>query len=233
MSQTTYQVVVNRYEENIEWVTAFDPENVVVYDKSRMPATVEGCREIIPRRNVGREGETFMHHVVANYDRLPEYLVFLQGHPFDHCTSASPHNIRAKVEETVRACDLNLDLDLDHRVSVGFDRPLHFEAYSMYPAMRTREYYRLLFGSEPPDEGMTFVPGAQYVVPRSVLLSRPREFYARLQNMLLLDDSNSMDAHETSRPFDPSVMNAWMLERVLMYVFTHAATRPGNPAFVY
>jgi hypothetical protein len=44
----------------------------VVYDKSKD----------IP--NVGREAETYLRYIIENYNCLPEYVAFLQGHPFDH-----------------------------------------------------------------------------------------------------------------------------------------------------
>ena len=34
--------------------------------------------------NVGREGETLLHYIIQDYDRLPESLWFLQGDPFTH-----------------------------------------------------------------------------------------------------------------------------------------------------
>jgi hypothetical protein len=38
--------------------------------------------------NFGRETDTFFRYIINEYDDLPDYVVFLQGNPFDHCPSA-------------------------------------------------------------------------------------------------------------------------------------------------
>lgn len=34
--------------------------------------------------NVGRESHTYLHHIINNYDELPEKIIFTQAHPNDH-----------------------------------------------------------------------------------------------------------------------------------------------------
>ena len=48
---------------------------VIVYNKS------EG-ENLLP--NVGREGHTFIHHIVENYENLPDEILFSQYDPTDH-----------------------------------------------------------------------------------------------------------------------------------------------------
>ena len=68
-------IVVAKYNESIEW-TKNITHKVTIYDKSINP--VEGS---IKLKNVGREGETFLYHIVNNYNNLDDVTVFLQGNP--------------------------------------------------------------------------------------------------------------------------------------------------------
>ena len=34
--------------------------------------------------NKGREGHTYFKHIVDNYYNLTDFIIFLQGNPFDH-----------------------------------------------------------------------------------------------------------------------------------------------------
>lgn len=52
--------VIAKYNENVEWLKKLN-HPVTVYDKSDNP--LEGS---IKLKNVGREGETFLYHIVNN-----------------------------------------------------------------------------------------------------------------------------------------------------------------------
>jgi hypothetical protein len=71
-------IVVAKYNENVEWTKKLN-HKVTIYDKSDKP--IEGS---IKLKNVGREGETFLYHIVNNYNNLDDVTVFLQGNPFEH-----------------------------------------------------------------------------------------------------------------------------------------------------
>ena len=51
------------------------------------PVPLERLRELIPRAttnvlrlpNLGRESHTYLHHILENYDELPEVLLLLPG----------------------------------------------------------------------------------------------------------------------------------------------------------
>jgi hypothetical protein len=71
------QIVVSMYEEDISWVKECNV-HTVVYNKGPFrngTTTLE---------NIGREGGTYLHHIIHNYDALRDYTVFTQGDPFAH-----------------------------------------------------------------------------------------------------------------------------------------------------
>jgi hypothetical protein len=72
-------IVVARYNESIDWTKSY---NCIIYNKGD---PIENTNTTtIPLPNVGREGHTYLHHIINHYDNLSDYTMFLQGNPFDH-----------------------------------------------------------------------------------------------------------------------------------------------------
>jgi len=75
------ELVVSRYNEDLEWLKN---------KKFRYPTTIynkgtndnfykpKGCK-VVKLPNVGREGHTYLHHVIDHYDSLPQLTIFLPG----------------------------------------------------------------------------------------------------------------------------------------------------------
>jgi hypothetical protein len=70
----SYKIVVARYNENIRWL---EPEldNCIIYNKGEKL----NVRNEIMLPNVGRESETYLQYIIANYNHLPDVIVFTQG----------------------------------------------------------------------------------------------------------------------------------------------------------
>jgi hypothetical protein len=69
------EVVLAQFDEDISWS---DPYKAIrtVYCKGGEWLAPSGC---IPLKNVGREGHTYLHHIVQNYDTLSKWTVFTQA----------------------------------------------------------------------------------------------------------------------------------------------------------
>ena len=110
------EIVVARYEENIDWLTLIEGFEFKVYNKKSGENLLE---------NVGRESHTYLSHIVKNYENLADFTVFLQGDPFYHCRDLKQKLTKSRLEEydfvclsdSMITCDLNgrpgcLSLDL-------------------------------------------------------------------------------------------------------------------------
>lgn len=78
------KIVLARYNEDITWADKFG-HKCLVYNKGLELKT--NFSSVIQRSNnpnFGREGETYLYHIINNYDSLDEYTVFSQGDPFKH-----------------------------------------------------------------------------------------------------------------------------------------------------
>ena len=82
------ELVIARYMENINWIAKVDEcWNITVYNKGddSLPANRAYTRVDLP--NQGREGGTFLWHIVTRYDALADLTVFAQAKPFVSGTS--------------------------------------------------------------------------------------------------------------------------------------------------
>jgi hypothetical protein len=75
-------LVIARHNEDVQWVTPYN-DIACIYNKGR--DNIKGVVDrIVPLENIGREGHTYLYHIIDNYDKLTEKTIFLQGDPFTH-----------------------------------------------------------------------------------------------------------------------------------------------------
>lgn len=82
------KIVIARYNENISWAIDKFKDRCIIYDKGNNLQN-NSCQIIYrPNRPIfGRESETYLYHIITNYDNLDEYTIFTQGDPFKHSPS--------------------------------------------------------------------------------------------------------------------------------------------------
>jgi Protein of unknown function (DUF3431) len=158
------QLVVAHYRESLDWLERFRELSRIVYHKGGL-----GGENPLP--NVGREAHTYLHHVVANYDRLAPVTVFLQGDPYAHVPD---------LDDKIWSLEQRLGYrDLSDHILV---EDAHGEP--VQPGLRLGEMYRELFGQPPPDFFVCHA-AACFAVSRENVLRRPREFYERALELVV------------------------------------------------
>lgn len=150
------------------------PEGSMIYDKMQYG-------------NVGRESEVFCRYIIENYDSIPNAVVFLQGNPFDHC----PH-LQRRINEYKGGIEMLSDMI----VSCDLDSCPHKCGMNMRP-------YIAKYTPEIKDEIFMFSTGAQYIVERRYILSKPLHFWQRLHQS------------HWEEPMTP-----WILERLWPSIWT-------------
>ncbi len=75
------QIVVARYNEDLEWLKRKDLQYpIIIYNKGDNDNFYKPINsKIINLPNLGREGQTYLHHIVENYDNLQDLTIFLPG----------------------------------------------------------------------------------------------------------------------------------------------------------
>lgn len=168
------ELVVARYHEELKWLRRVPKSwRITAYDKSEAPEP-----NALSLPNVGREAHTYLWHIIQRYDSLAALTVFCQGKPFDHAFDFHA-TLRALAENPDEMRDfapfghiIDTDDANGRRLFASWSKNEDGHELDM------RAFHRALFGNSGPDE-YTFRLGAQFGVTRSVVQSRPREFYER------------------------------------------------------
>jgi hypothetical protein len=196
MRTGTYQAVIARYREDLGWTDRLDIP-FRVYNKGPDRPAVPRASAWMDLPNLGREGGTYLRHIADHYDDLPDFLVLLQGHPFDHCP-----NLYHVLENH---CDEGKLIPLSGNwKKEALDGDYNWEGFA--------DCLRGLRDQIAPGlECARYATGAQYIVPRAWVRARPRQFYRDLLPRL---------------ESEVSPLEGWAMERLWPYVFG-AADRTG------
>lgn len=194
---STHRLIVSRFREDVSWAEAFG--TYTVYNKGRddLPARIRANSVKLP--NVGREAHTYIHHIVENYDRLEDIMIFSQGGYRAHMNVEPEEFLRRALDLGDRGFSTNL---VNMKGSVGSnsrDFVLHWHGVDLH----TKEPYDL-GGWWEKTTGEAWVRSrsvywtATLSVRREFILRRSRESYVRL--LKTLDwCTNPMEAHFCER----------------------------------
>jgi hypothetical protein len=172
MAITSIDIVVSKYKEDTSWIKQFTSQiNPIVYDKSG-----SGDNSL---PNTGREGHTYLHHILSRWDSLSDYTVFCQGNPFDHCENFfSIMNTLSINERLIDTGFYSLGTIVSEGPYGNFDKRHECGLPMFY-------WLDFLFGiSMNPSDKYRTVYGAQFVVHKSNILNRPQKLYKILYHIL-------------------------------------------------
>ncbi|KAJ9137988.1 hypothetical protein NKR19_g8008 [Coniochaeta hoffmannii] len=188
-------IALARFRENIDIWEPYAPV-VQIYDKGDISPendTIDRTKFLSyeKRPNKGREGESWLYHIVTHYDNLPEYNIFSQASPWDILGAAFNNP-----EPMLEVC---LDLkpggftpfneDLYHVVAdwdkINWTDPK--EALWMTPSqlrsldfadMTPGEYWMQVLGIQHPPS-ITASHGGTFCASRESILQWPKDVYER------------------------------------------------------
>jgi len=170
------QFIVARYNENVEWTKQF--KNVIIYNKGQKLS--DDYNQVF-LNNVGREGHTYYQFIYDNYDNLDnldDYLVFLQGYPFDH----SP-NLINNLNNFINS-EKNLDFKFLSEWIIG----CNLNYCDFHPGLPIKSVYKQLFNNNIENMNFVFGAGAQFIVAKKKILEKPKDFYLKIIKMLEYDN---------------------------------------------
>jgi len=164
-------IVIARYNENLDWVNNLNQPYIIINkgDEIDLPN--------IKIDNISREGYSYLHYIINNYDNLDDYIVFLQGNPFDH----SPKLLE------------KIDYYFNNKPSNFYplsDRIVEFNlnGCQFHPGLPLIETYKYIFNEDTDNEKpLTFGAGGQFIVSKELILKHPKEFYVKLFSLLEKD----------------------------------------------
>lgn len=174
-------IVISKYKENIEWTKKIK-HKITLYDKSDNPVS-----DSIKLKNVGREGETFLYHIVNNYNNLDDITVFLQGNPFEHLQILVGWRAELSDEEKEKVIDkINKEIKDDAKFTTFYQVLYNVPNFTngVNTKLNCMKYYNNVF------DFFTISPGAQYIVPKENILARPLDFWKKLHKAMYNEELN-------------------------------------------
>lgn len=173
-------LVVARFRESAAWLRkAPRAVRVFVYDKGGDLQRADAPRaEIAALPNVGREAHTYLTHIVRHYPDMAPLTVFCQGKPFDHVP---------EFHRVLRALAAGEPVPGGFRwlgFIVDTDDPRGRRLFVPWSKNQDRRelaldrFFLELFGTPCPAR-VRFYPGANFIVSRERIRSRPEGFYHR------------------------------------------------------
>ena len=179
-----YQVVISRYNEDIEWIKTFD--DYVVFNKGD---TVGISEDILNRTfylpNVGKDLDVIFRYITTHYYSLPSKVAFCQGR-FDDHYDLSVSEFKHKL--------LSLDngySTLDYRYDMCVSKHRNFPTFNIdYWGTKTDNYsvdynlqswWKEVSGEDYVQNSVVFW-GCIFCVERSLIHRRPLSFYQKLHS---------------------------------------------------
>lgn len=188
----SYELVVSRFAEDLDFLdddpfSAFG--SVLVYNKSDKAVALPARAREIKLPNVGREGHTYLHHIIHNWDRLADVTAFVPA-----SCAAMPSKLRKArwVAEHALATQNSAfpdqevaslmeewgDFKVDQYKSSDAQNAARNPESSLAPS-RYRPLRAWMEAHGMPDvDGVTY--NGIFAVSRAHIRSNPREFYEEL-----------------------------------------------------
>jgi Protein of unknown function (DUF3431) len=229
----TRTVVVARYGEDVSWVNLL-AHPCIVYNKGRpleegvlrTPLALE-----VSLPNVGRESETYLHFICANYDSLPPDgdVLFCQGDPFDHVESCIVGTEPGGFDTCKGGRDDFLRFANTTSFAAGNDFTPLGNWYSCdgrgrpHSSVDLDGFLDTYFSSFRRDV-FWFVQGAQFIVSCRAIQARPLEFYRWILRDYLRHCSDN-----SNRSSDPAIGHVMERSWVTLFDRCGAVPRPPPP----
>jgi hypothetical protein len=155
--------VIARYEENIDWVDKLNCE-YIIYNKG---SHLEN-REYIKIENKGRDLDTYFHYIIENFEKLPSYVIFLQGDPI-----GPPNRIHCSdVINQINDFKFDVEIKMLGNVESNGETQIHLQ-----------EFLPFIFENPPQvtvGGDLKFCGGAQYIVKSSLLRQKSLTWWKKL-----------------------------------------------------
>lgn len=190
-------LVVSHFEKDFTWAEkCSDKFNLILYNKG-----TNIIQNSIRLPNIGREPHTFLHHIVENYDNLPNWTVFTQDEPHYHFHEMD--NMLLDFHSNVEKYSSPLKKDnwyyLFGRL-VTCDKLAFPDTGGMH--LDILQVWNVLFESSLPENfQFKFVAGMIHAASKEAIRLRSKEFYNRALEL-------SSIGH-----------NPWIFERLIYYIF--------------
>ena len=201
-----FEVVVAHYNENLTWLEPVSDE-CKVYSKGGPKHAPKSAFDVEALENIGREGHTYLHHIVKYYDNLKDVTLFTQGRVDDHidltALEMKEKALNTKPGHVTTYPHRSLEL-FDNWDGIPWGKYPCWAKYSSPElkfsgkrALKTpAEYFKSFFDNFDHDthpHSVGYQPAAIFAVRRESIHQYPKELYQRMLQDLFLGEMKSID----------------------------------------
>lgn len=177
------EIVVARYNEDLNWLNEFSPI-CSIYNKGCDDINVYPF-EFLKLDNIGREGDTYLRHIIKKYPNFPEYTLFTQGNINDHVKS--PLAFGQNIRDIMRGAKTDMEGYIglsDVSVNNGWGEIVEFVC-TAHADLPIRQWWDMFFDELPKNNRFTCNFSGIFIVSKERILYHSKEFYEELNKYLL------------------------------------------------
>ncbi|MCJ1459084.1 hypothetical protein MMC28_009461 [Mycoblastus sanguinarius] len=187
-----FQIVVAHYKEDLSWLEPAR-DDCVVYSKGGLSAPPGFLQ--VNLSNIGREGHTYLYHIVEHYDSLADVTLFTQGRVDDHISLSAiemkEKALRTPPYEVMTFPFRELEL-FDHWGGIPWELYPSWAKWSSMPRVKARHspahYFSVLLSHDKVPLSIGFQPGAIFAVKRETIHQHSRCFYHKMLQEFFLGE---------------------------------------------
>jgi hypothetical protein len=182
-------------ENYIDLLNKFDnleyKYKAIIYNKSSKDIKIENEKWSTQKlNNIGREGETYLNHIIQNYDKFSEYTIFIQDDTNNHITNYDKFFIfcqevvDTKSKFKLYPCSWRDDGYVHMRTIYNGIYNLH--TFPSNDAIKQCcEYNNIYLPQQYTTETCAF-----FICHKDSILKHEKDFYIKLRDWLLNDERN-------------------------------------------
>jgi hypothetical protein len=195
------KMIISRYNEDISWVKEYEKDfDYIIYNKGKKLETEYKSLDV---DNIGNNQRDIFHFIYENYSDLPDIMIFVQGHPFDHCKKDSFDKL--VYNETLTSLEdlrhLQNMMDENGGYQEGNDSwyvNAHNNTWNQTCKWNTLdEFMDKTFTNYKKLDKIRFTPGSQYIITKDIAKHYSKNFW--LYMMDILHKNNMTEGHIIER----------------------------------
>lgn len=188
---STRKYVIARFNEDVSWLETLPANEVVIYNKGELLNNAYFANNIRNVPNIGRDSHTHLYYITANYNNLPDIIIFSQGYIIDHIPEqygTTPAKYLELLGDSAQVSENGLSKNFcETRVALDFniqDATKLMEKWNVKDptSISFGEWFLNHFKYEFPFEKCFVAWGSIFAMRKEQILTRPKEFY---QNLLM------------------------------------------------
>jgi len=200
MNKSKAFFVLSRYSEDVSWITEYT-DDYIIYNKG---TPIGGCVKELILPNIGNNQRDIFEFIYLNYENLPDFIVFIQAYPFDHCKKEKFDKIIYNETFTPLESYEDIKESSGHKKSddgqyMERNDSWYINCRNNDPLREVRkrdickystfdEFMHSIFIDYQNLEWIRFSPGSQYLIEKKNALYYPRSFWKHLMNILCKND---------------------------------------------